>query len=154
MLRLFIDHSRQLGGVAGVSTGLAGHRRWILRAPVIWNCQEVLAHEFPESLLVIPGGNHRWQFILGHHQRRFHHCLQLLVPCILPQVVDDAKYELMLLPVHSNQQRVVHNIDRLQAQVFLLARLQFLSIYELWYGSTNGSHTYREKRRVIPDCPF
>jgi hypothetical protein len=25
----------------------------------------------------------------------------------------------MLLPVHSNQQRVVHNIDRLQAQVFL-----------------------------------
>jgi hypothetical protein len=60
----------------------------------------------------------------------------------------------MLLPVHSNQQRVVHNIDRLQAQVFLLARLQFLSIYELWYGSTNGSHTYREKRRVIPDCPF
>jgi hypothetical protein len=106
-------HSRQL---AGVGTGLPGHRRPTLRAPLVGNCEEVLAHELPEPLLVIPWGNHRWRFILGHHQRRFHHRLQLLVPCILPQVVDDAEYQLTLLPVHSNQQRVVHDIDGLQAQ--------------------------------------
>lgn len=29
-----------------------------LLAPVIWNCQEIFVHEFPEPFLILPGGNH------------------------------------------------------------------------------------------------
>ena len=76
--------------------------------------EEVLGHELAEALLVILGGNDGGGRVFGDDQGRLDPRLQLLVPRVLTQIVDDPEHHLLSLLVHSHQQRVIHDVYRLK----------------------------------------
>ena len=74
----------------------------------------MLGHELAEALLVILGGNDGGGGVLRDDQGRLDPRLQLLVPRVLTQIVDDPEHNLLSLLVHSHQQRVIHDVYRLK----------------------------------------
>ena len=84
--------------------------------PLVRDGEEVPRHGLPEPLFVLDRRNHGGGLILGAPQdpRGLHPCLQLLVPGVLPQEVDDANHQLFFLLVDTDQKGVIHDIERLQ----------------------------------------
>jgi len=84
--------------------------------PLVRDGEEVPRHGLPEPLFVLDRRNHGGGLMLGRPQdpRGLHPCLQLLVPGILPQEVDDANHKLFFLLVDTDQKGVIHDIQRLQ----------------------------------------
>lgn len=73
------------------------------RAPMIWNAYKMGVDELSESLLVLYGGDYGGQLILGDDKWGFHPGLELLVPCILSEVVYDATNKFTPLSIHSHK---------------------------------------------------
>ncbi|EYU23939.1 hypothetical protein MIMGU_mgv1a017503mg [Erythranthe guttata] len=70
---------------------------------MIWHTQEVCIYKFPESLFVLNWRDNSWLLVFRNNERRFDQILELLIPCILPQIVYYATSQFPALSIHSHE---------------------------------------------------
>lgn len=97
-----------------VRLGSVGNSFW--GRPLLWNHQEISRHSFPESFLVLHWRYDCWRSVL--RPPKYAWCLypglKVLIPGVLSHEINDPNNQFMLLLIHTNQQGIVHYINRLQ----------------------------------------